>query len=69
MSNILSKLEYINEDCHGEVIEKCPLAEAKDSEALRVAASDASVAADNTKFTLCLSFINTQVRCFSFLAR
>ena len=41
MSNILSKLEYINENCHGEVIEKWQLAEAKDSEALRVAASDA----------------------------
>jgi hypothetical protein len=41
MSNILSKLEYINEDCHGEVLEKWQLAEAEDSEALRVAASDA----------------------------
>jgi hypothetical protein len=41
MSNILFKLEYINEDCHGEFLEKWQLAEAEDSEALRVAASDA----------------------------
>ena len=27
MSNILSKLEYINEDCHGEVLEKWQLAD------------------------------------------
>jgi hypothetical protein len=40
MSNILSKLECINEDCHGEVLEKWQLAEAEDSEALRVFASD-----------------------------
>ena len=39
--NILSKLEDINEDCHGEVLKEWQLAESEDSEALRVAASDA----------------------------
>jgi hypothetical protein len=39
--SILSKLEDINEECHSEVLKKWQLAESEDSEALRVAASDA----------------------------